>query len=797
MSLFLVCRCTSGTTERDPKDIPKPTEAQVAWQECEVGILFCLDMPVLAGDYTPNNSSREVFDPRLYNPKNLDTDQWIQTAKDAGAKYAIFTATHFNGFMQWQSDLYPYGLKQAAWRDGKGDIAADFVESCRKADIVPGFFFSVHRNVYWNVWGHYVDWGEGKGTPQQEEFNRVAEKMAEELWLKYGQHIQCWFDAGTKLPHEGGPDMLTVFDKYQPNSVFYNSSLRSGHRWVGNEAGYANYPCWATLGMQPGQVINERKDWGEYLASGDPDGSVWAPAMVDIPLRGANGIHNWFWNPGQDSAVYAPEALVDIYYKSVGHNSNLIIGVVIDTNGLVPEADCKSLKAFGNGISRIFSDPIAETSGKGKQIELKLPEEKLMNHIVIQEEIGQGERVREYTLEAYGGGQWEKIAEGSCIGHKVIHTLESFSAEIVRLNISEATAKPIIKRLALYYAAPGGKDAVPEFSGKSFSYHELAGLNGDGSRGIGLQEGVTRRDPSDVIKVDDTWYVWYTKVTHANVATNEYGLRASGYVGTLWYATSGDEGHTWIEQGEALGVGKKGAFDSQAVFTPNILKFSEKYYLFYDAVKPTPGGSDHLFENNSTNDFTNMGVAVADSPDGPWKRISKHPILRYNPDGVSFDSYRVDDSSLAVRNGKIWLYYKGRNLQDGPMGPRYTMMGIAFAHKPEGPYTRFEGNPILDNSHEVLVWSHREGIGAYASISKTLEYAPDGLDFNSSPAGIVTLPKPIAPGAFRPELTEPTSYGQGIQWGISMKDPGGPYPYLVRWECDLSLAETTTKQMHP
>ena len=182
-----------------------------------------------------------------------------------------------------------------------------------------------------------------------------------------------------------------------------------------------------------------------------------------------------------------------------------------------------------------------------------------------------------------------------------------------------------------------------------------------------------------------------------------------------------------------------------------------------------------------------MGLAVADSPHGPWKRVSEEPIFSYNPDGKSFDSYRVDDASLVVREGRIWLYYKGRNMQDGQGGPGQTKMGVAFANRPEGPYIKFEGNPILDNSHEVLIWSHREGIGTYASKSRTLEYAADGLDFSSNPVGIETLPKPIAPGAFRQELTEPGKYGEGLQWGISMKDPGGPYPFLVRWECDLSL----------
>jgi len=324
---------------------------------------------------------------------------------------------------------------------------------------------------------------------------------------------------------------------------------------------------------------------------------------------------------------------------------------------------------------------------------------------------------------------------------------------------------------------------LPEFRNKSFSFQELAGKNADGSRGIGEQKGATRRDPSDVIKVNGTYYVWYSKVIHAEVDEKEKSLKHSGYVATIWYATSKDKGHTWKEQGKALDVGSEGSFDAQAVFTPNILEYKNKYYLYYTGVKHTPG-LDH-FENNSTNDFTNIGVAVAHSPGGPFRRISVDPILPYNPDGTSFDSYRVDDASLLIRNGKIWLYYKGRNLADGRSGPAQTKMGVAFADKPKGPYNKYEGNPILDKSHEVFIWAHREGVAAYASISKTLEYAMDGLDFKSQKAGIKTVPKPNAPGAYREELTGHVEYGPGVKWGISMRH--GPNPHLVRWECDLSV----------
>jgi beta-xylosidase len=305
-----------------------------------------------------------------------------------------------------------------------------------------------------------------------------------------------------------------------------------------------------------------------------------------------------------------------------------------------------------------------------------------------------------------------------------------------------------------------------ELEGIVFAYDTVSG--------IGHEPGCTRRDPSDVIRVGDTWYVWYTKVYD----------RSPGYWGTIRYATSTDEGHTWQEQGEALDVGRDGKFDSQATFTPNILYTDGKYYLFYTGVKPTPGRSDGIFENNSTTDITAIGVAVSDSPGGPFTRLHEgEPVLEISRNEQDFDSYRIDDAVLMVRDGKYWLYYKGRNLQHGREGPAKTKMGVAFAERPEGPYIRYKNNPILDKSHEVMAWQQGEGIACLASFSSTLEYAHDGLDFTSS-ALKITVPdtdRPRAPGAYRPDLVDREARNSGLTWGISMVH-NGDEAYLVRWK---------------
>jgi len=334
----------------------------------------------------------------------------------------------------------------------------------------------------------------------------------------------------------------------------------------------------------------------------------------------------------------------------------------------------------------------------------------------------------------------------------------------------------------------------PELVNKSFSYQE--------AKGIGLEEGITRRDPSDVIKVGNTYYVYYTKVVHQDVAKEMKRLRASGYVGTIWYATSKDEGRTWIEKGQALGLGKRGTFDSFATFTPNIVKFDGKYYLYYTGVKPTTP-EKFFFENNATTDYTAIGVAVSETPYGPFKRISDEPILKVSPRSKDkdvpspFDSFRIDDAALLVRDYDgdgdmdVWLYYKGRNIDDGHKGPGKTKMGLAIADTPQSKYVRInDGKPILSNSHAVMIWPHREGVATYASKTKTIEYAPDGIDFTTKPLKELALAvtKPVAPGCFRGDLTEPVEFGTGISWGIVIKNQGGPNPYLVRYELDLAVS---------
>ena len=416
------------------QSLARPTPQQFAWQDLELGLFIHFDMATYTGQTKP----RKAADVNTYNPVKLDTDQWLETAKAMGAKYAVFVAKHCTGFLSWQSNAYPYGVKQTSWRGGKGDVVRDFIASCKKFDVKPGLYATVSCTAWWGVDAGVIKWGDKK----QEDYVRACETMLTELWSNYGELTEIWFDGGVLPPEKGGPDLVPILKEHQPNAIVFQGPAPGGIRWIGNERGVARYPCWNT--------VKKLNDHG----AGNPDGTIWNPGECDVPLPG----YRWMWRgqakPGKPSDQHQQKTLdrlMDRYYRSVGHNCNLLLNASPDTTGLIPEVTLPHYANFGKEIRRRFDKPVAETKGQGDTVELVLKKPAQIDHIIVMEDVAHGERVRAYEVEGLvPGNKWQKLCDGVSIGHKRIQQFNRTEVTQIRFRATKAVALPKIRRLAAF-----------------------------------------------------------------------------------------------------------------------------------------------------------------------------------------------------------------------------------------------------------------------------------------------------------------------------------------------------------
>lgn len=435
-----------GLAQTAKASVVVPNEVQRKWAEAEIGVLIHFDMPVFAPGYNWRQWGTHP-DASAFNPSQLDTDQWLRAAKALGAKYAVLVAKHCSGFSLWPTAAHEYSVKNSPWRGGKGDIVADFVRSCRKYGLEPGIYASTTANGFLHVDnpGLVKD-----GSPvSQEQYNAIVTQQLTELWSNYGPLFEIWFDGGVLAREKGGAEVLPLVERLQPQAIAFQGPF--GHpnliRWVGNEEGAAPYPCWATADSttnSDGTVVVDG-------LHGNPDAPYWCPGESDFTLRWNRSFQGgWFWHAGEDSMMFSVGQLMGKYETSVGRNTNMLLGVVVDDRGLVPDADVQRMAEFGNVIREKYGHPLAETSGDGDTLTITLDAPALIDRLVIQEDIALGERVLEYQVQALTAGAWVEVCHGTNIGHKRIETFTPVIATSARLIVTKEKATPHISSFRIF-----------------------------------------------------------------------------------------------------------------------------------------------------------------------------------------------------------------------------------------------------------------------------------------------------------------------------------------------------------
>ncbi|MFA6948166.1 MAG: alpha-L-fucosidase [Eubacteriales bacterium] len=422
----------------------KPTKEQLIWQDMELGVIihYCMEIynPSFKGYKT--DAVRTELSPDRMNPTKLDPEQWVRSAYELGAKYAVLVAKHCTGFSLWQTDVNDYSCRSLKWKNGRGDILRDFIDACKKYGLRPGIYYSTGCNGYYNINDDTI---RDYNTETYRAYVKNVEAQVTELWSRYGELFEIWFDGGVIPPEKGGPDLVPLLKKYQPRAMCFQGPRDYPHnaRWVGNEDGLAPENCWATTNN--GEAAYNGTVPDENAGEGDPDGKYFWPAETDMPNRTHRAFGGgWAWAKGEENEVFTPEHLLDCYIRSVGRNSNLLLGMAISTDG--DFQDEEQFRRFGELIRKTFSSPIARLEGDGALYTAELGEKRAIKYVVLREDVSEGQGIRGFEIIADG----KKVYESACVGHKRIVPLEAVEASRVEVRITKTAGEYSVRDIELF-----------------------------------------------------------------------------------------------------------------------------------------------------------------------------------------------------------------------------------------------------------------------------------------------------------------------------------------------------------
>ena len=413
-----------------------PTPQQLEWQDMELN-MFCHFGPnTFTGlEWGEGTEAEDIF-----NPTDLDCRQWARTAKAAGFKGIIITGKHHDGFCLWPNPVSKHTVRESSWRGGRGDVLKELSEACAEEGIKFGIYIS--------------PWDRHDPSYGTEAYNEVFRQTLESALSGYGPVFEQWFDGACG---EGPNGKRQVYDwelfhsevfKWQPQAVVF-SNIGPGCRWVGNERGEAGRTSWSTFSPDLHGALHEELpgDYESYLTQGDAGGEAWIPSETDVSIR-----PGWFWKESENSQVKSVKQLLDIYYKSVGRNSLLLLNVPPDTRGRIHEIDSVRLMEFRQALDNIFADNLAlEQRREGNTWTVKVRSGKPFNRVVLQEDIAKGQRISAFTVEVETADGWAPLAQETTVGRKRILLVPQTSCETLRVRVTDALAKPLLKDIGLYY----------------------------------------------------------------------------------------------------------------------------------------------------------------------------------------------------------------------------------------------------------------------------------------------------------------------------------------------------------
>ena len=458
---FVVYFNPNGAGQTHKNYIPVPSQSQLAWQNMEYYFFVHFGPNTFTNlEWGKGTEKAEVFD-----PKELNCDQWCRIAKAAGATGIVITAKHHDGFCLWPSKYSTHTVRESSWKNGKGDVLRELSLACRK--------YGLKFGVYLSPWDRNHP---AYGTPA---YNDVFANMLKEIFTNYGPIWELWWDGANG---EGPNGKKQVYDfarfesivrKLSPHTIIFSDIGPDAH-WCGNEQGFAGKTNWDNLDTA-GFKRGAGAPAPDTLNHGNVYGKNFIPAECDVSIR-----PGWFYHKEEDSLVKTPEQLFDIYLKSIGRGANLILNVPADRRGLFTRYDSASLVGFKKLRDENLSDDLSKkgttyfTSGTKKRatenlndennqsfetiagprrqsIEIAWKTPQKIDCILLQENLVKGQHCASFTLKLLDKDHSViKEITATTIGHKRILTFAVTKPQYIILTVNAQKAPTRISEMRVY-----------------------------------------------------------------------------------------------------------------------------------------------------------------------------------------------------------------------------------------------------------------------------------------------------------------------------------------------------------
>lgn len=416
----------SSSTTSDPGPLA-PTPQQWAWQQAALGVFFHVGVNTFVG----KEWSDGTVPPAVFDPTDLDAEEWVIAARDLGARYVVLTAKHHDGFCLWPTATTDYSVASSPWKGGTGDVVGEVAEAARRHGLGLGLYLS--------PWDRHEP-----SYSDPAAYDAFYLRQLRELCSRYGELVELWFDgagsAGRSYDWDG---IAAVIEELQPRAMVFNMGPAT-IRWVGNEDGLATDPCEYVTGAT--DLNNYDEDITEL------GGERYLPPECDVSLR-----RGWFWQ--EDEEPKSLEHLLAIHDRSIGLGANLLLNVPPDRRGRLDPADRARLEELRAGLEARFGRPVpARLTSEGTGVRAVLPAGTRWDHVELREDVSGGQRVRGHRVLAADG---TLLAEGRTIGVRRIHRLPApVTTGDLRLEVDGED--PVVSAITVFDAADAPVPALPE-----------------------------------------------------------------------------------------------------------------------------------------------------------------------------------------------------------------------------------------------------------------------------------------------------------------------------------------------